>query len=834
MADPSAYRPTCDGWDEYKKQLPHVLTHLCCKMGVPTVDIPAYLAALPWPYLACVGQMRGAFCISGQWYYIPCKFRLQHNEPIYYETKQHWVAEVRSEHPNLPGRSTSTLKVRVHKETGAFDMLMPFISKPITLETFTIQHFKELGRDPNYIMQEFLPHLPDITARVSLLRTLKEQLELNRYSYLDPPNVTDRDSIRAHQVELSVDLYAQLIYLIGSKKGMLAHPNKFAIAVRQAIVTGEWSAKRTGESVPLAPQVNGDAIHEAMRTIVSRQPGTKALLVRQRQLFPDAYGFLCGAGTPDGQDCGLKQPLALYAHVDLPTRRLIRQVWKPHVVGGHHNALSRPGDPLPLGFIDPPGAHLGYLANQCPHAAHDQGARLQLGVGQRKQFMTAVPVQLQAPNGPLKHQLMIGQTPLQTGLVTVEEPSGVNVLVALVADPMNQEDGIVVNEAALQRGLFRSLAFHRHRVPNGTANTGPERGVGAVCQSQLSGVRRKVRDKGGDGSGPQRCGSPLSPNPIPSELPHGGAGEGGHQGKIQRGEAGRISAVHRQQDGSESTAKGAPRIPNAGGAGARNFRADERKVAGGGEEEGGTEAKADVGADPTVWGARADPLLTLQDAPATGRRNRGGLQVRVQDAGGDLSPDASHGRPPDATAAPGGASVRNLGPNGGEMEGGQCVRRVRRRVAPGPDAPYLQRDEGGTVWSEDEGSVTLCTDTPLRVGDKLSNRHGQKGVVCEIRPAMDMPFIASGDLAGCVPDLLVNGAMAIPSRMTIGMLLEMAEVGVRCSTPGFCSLWHSVSWVRVCADWRCGGPTGSAGAAHSFGCHGWLCVHGQYVHRPKL
>jgi DNA-directed RNA polymerase subunit beta len=55
----------------------------------------------------------------------------------------------------------------------------------------------------------------------------------------------------------------------------------------------------------------------------------------------------------------------------------------------------------------------------------------------------------------------------------------------------------------------------------------------------------------------------------------------------------------------------------------------------------------------------------------------------------------------------------------------------------------------------------------LSVGDKMSGRHGNKGIISRILPEEDMPYAEDG-----TPVEIVLNPLGVPSRMNVGQILE--------------------------------------------------------------
>ncbi|RXK00828.1 DNA-directed RNA polymerase subunit beta [Arcobacter sp. CECT 8989] len=64
--------------------------------------------------------------------------------------------------------------------------------------------------------------------------------------------------------------------------------------------------------------------------------------------------------------------------------------------------------------------------------------------------------------------------------------------------------------------------------------------------------------------------------------------------------------------------------------------------------------------------------------------------------------------------------------------------------------------------------VYVATKRKIKVGDKMAGRHGNKGIVSNIVPQVDMPYLEDGTTV----DVILN-PLGVPSRMNIGQIMEV-------------------------------------------------------------
>jgi DNA-directed RNA polymerase subunit beta len=90
--------------------------------------------------------------------------------------------------------------------------------------------------------------------------------------------------------------------------------------------------------------------------------------------------------------------------------------------------------------------------------------------------------------------------------------------------------------------------------------------------------------------------------------------------------------------------------------------------------------------------------------------------------------------------------------------------------------------------------VYVAKKRKLSIGDKMAGRHGNKGVIANIVPVQDMPFLPDG-----TPVDIVLNPLGVPSRMNLGQLLETAlgwagrQLGMTYASP----IFDGANWELV-------------------------------------
>ncbi|WP_270303514.1 DNA-directed RNA polymerase subunit beta [Baileyella intestinalis] len=98
------------------------------------------------------------------------------------------------------------------------------------------------------------------------------------------------------------------------------------------------------------------------------------------------------------------------------------------------------------------------------------------------------------------------------------------------------------------------------------------------------------------------------------------------------------------------------------------------------------------------------------------------------------------------------------------------------------DVKTFSRDDGTSELPPGVNKIVrvyIITKRKIRVGDKMSGRHGNKGVISRILPEEDMPFKDDGESL----QVMLN-PLGVPSRMNIGQVLEV-HLGLAAKAKGW-------------------------------------------------
>ena len=104
------------------------------------------------------------------------------------------------------------------------------------------------------------------------------------------------------------------------------------------------------------------------------------------------------------------------------------------------------------------------------------------------------------------------------------------------------------------------------------------------------------------------------------------------------------------------------------------------------------------------------------------------------------------------------------------------------------DVKRFKREDGAELSAgvNEVVKVYIAQKRKISEGDKMSGRHGNKGVISRILPEEDMPYLPDGTPV----DIMLN-PLGVPSRMNIGQILELhlgmacKKLGLKIATPVF-------------------------------------------------
>ena len=636
----------------------------------------------------------------------------------------------------------------------------------------TLQGTKKeiLDRIKQRLDSYFLPHIGlKKEHRIEKAITLCKLIKHFFIAKENPDSLTDKDHYANKRVRMSGDLLADLFRInmnillrdikhslqkIQKRKKFysiktIAKSTLFTHRIESAIATGNWIGERTGVTQNM-DKTNYLAIISQLQRVSSMLPGEQENFLA-RTLHPTHYGRFCPIETPEGTEIGLRKNLAILARIS--TRTNIDDEKLIKILGDKIN--KEKGKDV---FLN--GRFIGYIEN----------IREFIFKLREKRRIGELPVEMS-----IKHNKLLDNVVLSTEIGRVMRP----LIIVDEGKPRLTGD----NRKLLREGNLSWDDLIKNGVIEYLDAAEEENALVALEESIITNEHTHLEIDKMDLLGVVTSLVPYANYDQSSRLNRGS--------KTQKQALGLYAANFLCRIDTDVNILHYPQEPIV-----RSFVYDTLNVHPAGQNV--------VVAIMTHEGYNMEDALVLNKGSVDRGLGRstyyrpytsvelnyaGGLKDEVtipqKDVSGYRTEESYRFLEDDGIIFPearlnsGDAVIGKTSPPKFLSE----VREITIKTKKESSVVMRQEEQGITdavfVTEDGQGNKVVRVRTrDLRIpelGDKFATSHGQKGVIGIIAPENDMPFTSRG----VKPDIIFN-PHSIPSRMTIGYLLELLSGKVGC------------------------------------------------------